>query len=176
MYNRNERKTQHKSQVVILVIAYIIYTYIILLEKQNNNSQEGNNIYISDMKLQNSLHIEVHFQERKKEMVLYIVIFLFSYVGTTFIVCHQIPSIGWILPYIRKKSWIEYILTKSLHIIFVYFHNEFHSMYQLLFSFRLTSSDGLFIVNAMKSRSILGKSLCCNTTKVYSRYKNYICC
>ena len=65
-----------------------------MLEKQNNNSQEGNNIYISDMKLQNSLYIEVRFQERKKEMVLYIVIFLFSYVGIAFIVCHQTPNIG----------------------------------------------------------------------------------
>ena len=53
----------------------------------------------------------------------------------------------------------------SLHKIFLHFHNEFQSMYQLLFSFRLASSDGLFIVNVVKSRSILGKSLCCNTTK-----------
>ena len=53
----------------------------------------------------------------------------------------------------------------SLHKIFLHFHNEFQSMYQLLFSFRLASSDGLFIVNVVKSRSILGKSLWCNTTK-----------
>ena len=164
MYYRNGRKTQHKSQVVIFVIAYIIYTYIILLEKQNNNSQEGNNIYISDMKLLNSLHIEVRFQESKKgNGFMYHNIFIF--------ICrhniYHIPS--------NTKYRMNFSVYIFLHIIFLHFHKEFQSMYQLLF-FRLTSSDGLFIVNAVKSRSILGKIIVLQHNNVYSRYKNYICC
>ena len=64
-----------------------------------------------------------------------------------------------------------------LHIFSIYFINQFQIMYQLLFSFRLTPSDILVIsLNVVKSRSLLRKIILLQHNKVYSRYKNFICC
>ena len=157
-----------KSQVVIFVIAYIMYTYILYLKRNTTTilKKETTFIYISDMAMQNfSIHWST-FSREKREMVLCIIIFLFS-MGLSY----DFKDLMWrIFRYSKKysKMVLTFSCSKTTDSVTctIYYVSSILHLQTFFFIFTRHCEVTFFS----------WKFIVLQHNKIHLIYKNYICC